>query len=190
MEHETVESRIMNQELRIKKKNRNGPFSSYLDSLFLIHDSSSKGFSIVEMLVVLAVGVIIATVVISVFSKAPGRQALDKQTSVVLSLLEHARGLTLSAKNASVYGVHFETAKAILFTGPTYSANAASNVVEPVHSLLQISAISLAGGGSDVVFNRLAGDTAQYGTVTLSLIASSTQSKVITIFATGLSQSN
>ncbi|MDO8482865.1 MAG: prepilin-type N-terminal cleavage/methylation domain-containing protein [bacterium] len=148
------------------------------------------GFSLVEMLVVLAVGALITTIVVGVFSKAPGRQALDKQTSVVLSLLEHARGLTLSAKNASVYGVHFETAKAVLFTGPTYSAGVASNIVEPVHSLLQISTISLAGGGSDVVFNRLVGDTAQYGTVTFSLLASTTQTKTVTIFPTGLSQSN
>src|SRR3989338_2917483 len=88
-----------------------------------------SGFSIAEMLIVLGVSAIITTIVVGVFAKAPGRQALDKQTSVVLSLLEHARGLTLSAKNASTYGVHFETSKAVLFTGPTYSANAASNVV-------------------------------------------------------------
>ena len=150
----------------------------------------SKGFSLVEMLVVLAVGAVITTIVVGVFSKAPGRQALDKQTSVILSLLEQARGLTLSAKNASVYGVHFETAKAILFTGPTYSAGAASNIGEPVHSSLQISAISLAGGGSDVIFNRLVGDTAQYGTVTLSLLASTTQTKTVTIFSTGIASSN
>jgi len=143
-----------------------------------------------EVLVVLAIGAIITVIVVGAFSKATGRQALDKETVVIVSLLEHARGLTLSAKNASVYGVHFETTKAVLFTGPTYSAGASSNVIEPVHSLLQISAISLAGGGSDVIFNRLVGDTAQSGTVTVSLTASSTQSKIVTIFSTGIAQSN
>lgn len=150
----------------------------------------SRGFSLVEMLVVLAIGVIITAVVVGSFSRSTGLQALDKQTTVALSLLEQARDLTLSAKNAAVYGVHFETTKAVLFTGPTYSASASSNVVEPMHYLLQISGISLLGGGNDVVFNRLVGDTAQSGTVTLSLLASTTQSKTITIFSTGIASSN
>lgn len=152
--------------------------------------TSSKGFSLVEMLIVLALMGIIALAISGVFSKATSREALEKQTGLVLSLLTQARGLTLSAKNASVYGVHFETTKAVLFTGATYSSSATSNIVETMNSRVQISGISLAGGGSDVVFNRLVGDTSQSGTVTLSLIASSTQTKTITIFGTGVTQSN
>lgn len=146
----------------------------------------SYGFSIVEMLVVVAVGVIVTAILTGSFSKAPQLQALDKGTAVVLSLLEEARGRAVSAKDASAYGVHFETAKALLFAGPVYSASAASNVVEPMNPLVRISSIALAGGGSEVVFNRLSGDTAQYGTVTLSLVASTTQTRVITVAATGI----
>ena len=150
----------------------------------------TSGITFVEMILVIAIFAIVTVIAVGAFSKATGREALDKKTGVALSLLEQARNLTLSAKGASVYGVHFEATKAVLFSGSTYSASAASNVTESVSSPVQISSINLFGGGSDVLFNRLVGDTGQSGTVTLSLIASSTQAKTITIFATGLSQSN
>ncbi|MBI2475795.1 MAG: prepilin-type N-terminal cleavage/methylation domain-containing protein [Candidatus Taylorbacteria bacterium] len=150
----------------------------------------ARGFTLLEMLVVLALAGIVTLVVTGVFSKAAGREALDKETAVVLSLLDQARSQTLSAKNSSVYGVHFEAAKAVLFAGPVYSSSDASNVIEPMNPLVQISAITLAGGGSEVLFKALTGETAQSGTVVLSLAASPTQSKSITIFATGIAFSN
>ncbi len=151
---------------------------------------SIKGFTLVEILIVLALAGIITLIVAGAFSKATGREALDKETAIILSLLEQARNQTLSAKNASVYGVHFEASKAALFASSTYSSSSASNVVEPMNPLVAISAIALVGGGSEVVFKRLTGETAQSGTVTISLLASSTQTKIITIFATGVAQSN
>ncbi|MDO8590467.1 MAG: prepilin-type N-terminal cleavage/methylation domain-containing protein, partial [bacterium] len=151
---------------------------------------STKGFTLIEILIVLVIAGIITLIVTGAFSKATGREALDKETALTLSLLNQARSQTLSAKGALTYGVHFETTKAVLFIGPTYSSGASSNVTEPMNPLVEISDITLAGGGSDVVFNRLTGETGQIGTVTLSLVASSTQSKTITVFATGLVSSN
>ncbi|MCR4311067.1 MAG: type II secretion system GspH family protein [Candidatus Taylorbacteria bacterium] len=149
-----------------------------------------RAFTLAEILIVLAVMGIVSVLVVFSFSTITGREALFKKTDVVLSLLRSARGFTLSAKDASVYGVHFESGKAVLFTGSTYSADATSNKVELVSPSVSISSVSLAGGGSDVVFNQFTGETAQYGTVTLSLVASSTQKKTITIFSTGISESN
>lgn len=150
----------------------------------------TRGVTLLELIVVISVGAIITAVTIGAFSGIAPRKTLEKETSGVLSLLEQARNLTLSAKNASVYGVHFEATKAVLFTGSIYSASATSNVVGLLSPLVQISPITLAGGGSEVVFNRLVGDTTQSGTVKIYLVASSTQSKTITIFATGLLQAN
>ena len=155
----------------------------------MLSKKQSQGFSLIEMLVVLATTIIVATIVVDSFSKTTGPKALDRNIRVALSLIEQARNATLSAKNSSVYGVHFETTKAVMFTGSSYSDSAPSNIVEPMGSVVQISAISLSGGGSNVIFNRLTGETGQSGTVKLSLIASSTQSKTITIFATGLAES-
>lgn len=143
-----------------------------------------------EMLIALAVIGLLSFIALGVFPKAAGREALEKDTAAVLSLLREARGLTLSAKNSAVHGVHFEEGKAVRFTGPVYSAEVVENVGVPFNPRVHLSLVSLAGGGSEVVFNRLTGDTAQFGTVTLSLVASSTQTKVITISQTGVASGN
>ena len=152
--------------------------------------NDKKGATLIEIIIAITIVGILTLIVFSAFSPANSREALDKKTVLALSLLSQARNQTLSAKGALAYGVHFETTKAVLFNGPTYSSSVSSNVVEPMGNLVQISDISLSGGGSDVVFNRLTGETSQSGTITLSLIASSTQTKTVTIFGTGISQSN
>jgi len=48
----------------------------------------------------------------------------------------------------------------------------------------------LAGGGVDVIFQRLTGETVQSGTVTMALVASTTRTKTVTIYGTGLFQTN
>lgn len=151
---------------------------------------SGAGFTVVEILVALAVAGIVALIVTGSFSKAVPREALDKETGIVISLLDQARNQTLSSKKAAVYGVHFESAKAVLFTGSAYSGLDPSNVIEPLNSLVKIASTSLSGGGSEVIFKRLTGETAQSGTVTLSLVADASQTKTITVFGTGLAQSN
>jgi len=143
-----------------------------------------------ELIIAISIMTILTVIAVGSFSQSVGPKALESQTAIVLSLIEQARNTTLSAKNASVYGVHFETSKAVLFAGATYSSTSVSNIVEPMHPKVQISNIALLGGGNDIVFNRLTGETAQSGTITLSLVASSTQAKTITVFGTGLSQSN
>ncbi|MSU55100.1 MAG: prepilin-type N-terminal cleavage/methylation domain-containing protein [Candidatus Taylorbacteria bacterium] len=149
-----------------------------------------SGFTVVELLVVLAVAGIIMVVSVGAFSKAPGLEALDKGTAVVLSSLERARNQTLSAKNASVYGVHFETQKVVMFRDSAYSSASTTNVVENLNPSIKISAINLSGGASEVVFERLTGETQKNGTVVISLVSNLALTRTITIFKTGLSQSN
>lgn len=144
----------------------------------------------IEIIIAITIAGILTLIVSGAFSPANSRETLDKRTVIALSLLEQARNQTLSAKGALAYGVHFETTKAVLFTGPTYSALAGTNVVEPMSPLIQVSDISIVGGGSEVVFNRLTGETAQSGTITLSLVASSTQQKTITIYNTGIAETD
>ena len=152
--------------------------------------SSGKGFTLVELLIVITIAGLISVLTMGVFSKMVEREVLDKKTAIVVSLLNQARASTLSAQNAQSYGVHFESGKAVLFIGPTYSAGATTNKEEIVGGRVSIPTITLAGGESNVLFNRLTGATAQTGTVTLSLIASPAQTKVITINGTGVVSSN
>ena len=150
----------------------------------------NAGFTLLEMVMVLAVIAIISAISVSSFLRVNRDRAIITETEKVLSLVGKARSFTLAAKDGRAYGVHFEQGKAVLFLGPTYNAATASNEAQVLNKEVRISAISLAGGGSEVVFSKLTGTTAQSGTITLALVNDASITKVITIAATGIAYSN
>ena len=84
--------------------------------------------------------------------------------------------------------MHIGSTKITLFTGSVYSVGASTNQDFNLNSRDSIITISLTGGGSDVVFVRLSGETSQNGTITLSSSALS-QTKTITVYKTGVVES-
>jgi prepilin-type N-terminal cleavage/methylation domain-containing protein len=149
-----------------------------------------KGFTLIEILIAIAIVIGVTIAVTASFSNLNKNQALDKDAISVVSVLSKARSLTLSAKDTSQYGVHLEQYKVVLFKGTTYSASDTSNETVNLSSHVKISSINLVASSSEVIFDRLTGKTSQSGTTTLILRTDPSISKVITIFATGLSQSN
>ena len=148
--------------------------------------SSARGASLVELLIVIGVIALLSATSYVTYKNMNVSKALDTDTLHVLAELQQARSLTLSSKNADVYGVHFAASDVTLFQGATYAAGAGTNIVTSLNSAVTISSTTLAGGGSDVIFQRLTGETAQSGTVTLSLVASSSVKKTIQIYGTGI----
>ncbi len=149
---------------------------------------SSRGYTLVEFLVVIAILVLIATLTFKTYISFKGSKTLEAAVSLVLAELKEARSLSINGKNGNEWGVHVASTSVTLFEGSTYNASASSNIVSAIDSSVQISAISLYGGSADVVFSRLKGTTQSTGTITLSLVASTTQTKTVRIYATGLSQ--
>ncbi len=125
---------------------------------------------------------------VSSFSLFNKSEALDKDTDAVVESLEEARSLTLSSQAASQYGVHFGTQKITIFTGTTYSSTSPSNKDISLATTDTILTISLTGGGSDVVFKRLTGETTQNGTVVISSPTTS-KTRTVTIYKTGVIES-
>ncbi len=142
-----------------------------------------------EVLVSMAIMAFISSIAVLSFSNLRISQSLSKETATVASLLSQARNLTIASKANNQYGVHLASTSITLFIGPTYSSSASTNSSFPLSNLVSLSS-SLIGGGSDVIFSHLDGETAQSGTITMSLIANPTQTKTITIFATGVVQLN
>lgn len=148
--------------------------------------SSSTGFTLIEILVSLAVLAVISTLGVASLVHVNTSEALTVETEKVLTLLTKARSFTLAAKDGSAYGVHFEERKAVLFKGPVYSVGASANHTQTLNNAVKISVITLAGGGADVVFAKLSGATAQSGTLTLAAVRDASKTKMITIAATGV----
>ena len=153
-----------------------------------INRKSDKGFTFIELLLVLAILSLITTVVMNTFVDYRKNQSLQKDTETVTEVLERARIETISSQNAMQYGVHIANDKITLFTGPTYSSGDPLNRDFALAPTDTIVTISLTGGGSEVVFSRLSGETNQSGTVVLSS-PSISKTKTVTIYKTGLVES-
>lgn len=146
-----------------------------------------KGFTLIEILVVLGILAIITTLIFSTFVDFRRKKALEADTKMVVEVLSEARNQTLTSQNSSQYGVHFSLSpipQIALFTGPTYVANAVTNKIYPLTATDNILTITLVGGGSDIIFNRLTGETNQSGTIVLSS-PNLSETKTITIYKTG-----
>ncbi len=150
----------------------------------------SKGFTLVEMLVVIAVTAIIAVIGVSSLANVNTSKAVDIEVEKVVTLITKARSLTMAAKDNVVYGIHFEAKKVVLFKGSTYSAGTSTNQSQPLNAEVKISATALTGGGAEVVFKKLTGATSQSGTITLAAVRKVSQTKVITILGTGIAYGN
>ncbi len=146
----------------------------------------NKGISIIEVLVVIAILVGIIAVVTPSLSAFRNQQLLTNTAEDIVSLLNQARTRTLSSENSTYYSVHFETGRAVLFTGNTFSSGASTNISISANTLVMISGINLTGGGANVTFTRLTGDTAQDGTIVVSLVSDPSKTKTITINKTGI----
>jgi prepilin-type N-terminal cleavage/methylation domain-containing protein len=149
----------------------------------------SKGFSLVEMLVTLSLMLILTLIITSAFSKFKKSQSVDKGTNQVISLIQKARYETLSAKNNVAYGVHFDANQAVLYS-QAYNASSTSNEKFALDPYITISQVTLNGGGSDMLFIKFSGETNAYGTVIVSLASASTTKKTITVYQSGLVDSN
>ena len=147
---------------------------------------TARGFTIVEILVVLVIMGIIVTIVQSSFSRLNSSQALNTEADGVLSMVERARARSVSSENASEYGIRFASTSVTLFAGKIYGASS-TNEIKNLNSNVRISNINLTGGVSDVYFNRLSGKPSATGTVALSLVGGASTTKTITIYNTGQS---
>ena len=139
-------------------------------------------------MVVIAIGALICLISFSAFYNLSNNQLLAKETSSISSYLERAHSESVSSDNFFEYGLHFTSTSTTLFQGKVYSAASTTNEFYRLNSRLQMTP-NLSGGVSDFYFSKITGKPSATGTITVSLLGS-TSTKTITIYATGLFQSN
>jgi type II secretory pathway pseudopilin PulG len=145
--------------------------------------SGDRGITALELLIAVTILVILASVIISAFSNFRKNSDLNGSAESAVSVLAEARSKTLSSQSGSQYGVHFEISKMVLFKGADYAASPEKKeIFLPVN--IEISDISV-GGGNEVIFKRLTGDTDQPGTITFRLKSDPEKTRVINILLTG-----
>lgn len=145
------------------------------------------GFTVAEILVVVGIIAVISSISFYFFGSLSQKEVLEKDVASLTALVRNARLLSVASKNASSFGIHLENNKAVLFQGNAYVAGGPNEIIFDFSKEVYLSSWSLSNGGSNIVFDRLTGETFGYGTITLSLKNNST-STVITVLKTGVVQ--
>lgn len=158
--------------------------------MYLLFFTSSRarqqsGFSLIELLIAVAVFVLAAGLILPGFNFFQRQSALDAATQEIISTLRLAQNQSLASENANSFGVWFEADKFILFKGPTFYPEATDNVSHPLSPSLRLSEISL-NGNNFVVFDKLNGSAANYGSLKIEQADDSAKNKTIFIDAAGI----
>lgn len=145
-----------------------------------------KGFSLLEIIIVIGILILLAALGTGSLLQFSKTTDLNSSVEAGVSLLLEARAKTLSSQEESQYGVHFESGKIVLFKGAAYSSSDPLNEETALPSSVETASISLNGGGSDVIFKKLTGETDQYGTITFRLKSNTASVRMLSILATGV----
>lgn len=138
------------------------------------------GFTLVELLITVGILAVLMIMAVPAFQFFRGESELNETAEEIINTLRLAQNKTLASEGASNYGVHFEGDKFVLFKGTSYDPLAPDNDTHNLRKRLEIYEISLAGGGSEIIFEKLIGTTSQSGSVSLRLKAD--VSKIRTIY--------
>lgn len=145
-----------------------------------------KGYSFLEIIIVLAIMSFVLLFTTDVFLFFGKNKALYAETERVISIINEARSKTISSKNASEYGAHFEQTKIVSFKGTVFNSFDPNNKEVFFSEGVEIYNISLNGGSADLFFKKFTGGTDMYGTISLRLKRDNSKIKIIKISQSGI----
>lgn len=145
-----------------------------------------KGYSFLEIIVVLAIISFVLLFTTDVFSSFNKNRALYAETERVMSIINEARAKTVSSKDNSEYGTHFEQSKIVSFKGAVFNSLDVNNKEVFFSGGVEIYNIALNGGGADLFFKKFTGETDKYGTVSLRLKQDNSKIRIIKINKSGV----
>ncbi|MFC1629924.1 Tfp pilus assembly protein FimT/FimU [Patescibacteria group bacterium] len=149
-----------------------------------------KGFTLIETIVVVAIVLILISFAIFGYRFFRQETDLNNAAEEILNILRVAQNKTLASEAGSKYGVYFDQSSNAhtLFKGDEFSTrDPLFDEVHNIPSFVEIFDIDLEGEALEVVFNRISGDTSQFGTISLRLQQDHTKTKIVYIDNTGSS---
>lgn len=147
-----------------------------------------RGFTVIELVIVVGAAAILVLMSMGVYISFLRKSFLDVTAREMQSVFNLARSQTLASEEAQNFGVHIDTAnnEYVLFSGQTYDSSNPDNELFSIHRRVSVSSIDISGGGSDVVFDRLTGETAHYGVITLQDVTNPSSALEICIHEYGI----
>lgn len=113
---------------------------------------AARGFTLVELLVVLGITALIGTISLPALVPFLNRGSFTNTVQIITRTLRTAQNFSISGRNDSAWGVHYEPGKLVLFKGVDFVTR--DPAFDLITSLSQAVTIT---GWEDVSFNRLRG---------------------------------
>lgn len=125
--------------------------------------SLSRGFSLIELLIVIGIFALLFSVSTSVYNSFRSHSNLEIAVSSVVEALRFSQSSAQSGKGDSKWGVEIPTSQITIFKGNSY----ASRDIPFDESFVFAGGISASGLG-EVIFEKLTGITSTVGTIILT----------------------
>ena len=124
--------------------------------------SKNKGFTIVEVLMATAILIILAGLGLFLGFDFYQSYAFSSERSSLISILEKARGLSMTNVNEAKHGVYFLPDSYVIFQGDSYvSRNSIYDEIISASSLVSRS------GAEEIIFESLTGSPVATGSIVL-----------------------
>lgn len=127
------------------------------------HSCFNKGFSLLELLIVIGIFAIFATLTTSVYYDTRSNTNLELTTGTLVEAVRYAQSSAQSGKGDSKWGVEIIAKQVIVFKGSTYASRDITS-----DRVSDFSSGVTASGLSEIVFEKTTGVTTNTGAVVLT----------------------
>ncbi len=139
-----------------------------------------KGFSIIEILTVIAIMLIILGITMYSYKIINSKKQVEVTTDSISSKLEQAKIDSISGKNGKNSGIHFNTTGYVYFSGNTFNPADITNSSSSFPTKIQVTK-SFSDGGNDIIFSRITGIPNATGTIQILDTVNNSSSSTISI---------
>ncbi len=148
-----------------------------------------QGFTLMELLLVIAIIAVLATVSVLNLNGRRAHTELDGTAKQIASILREAEGRAVSQDSGASWGVHFENAAAggfFALYATSYAPNATRSYSRLPVSVRYAPASIPVGNSVDVAFAQITGLPSGAASVTVESIGGTSESMTVTVGANGL----
>lgn len=146
-----------------------------------------KGFSIIELIIVIAILVLILAIILPKFGEIRDKQALDNAVIEAIGTLEKARSLSVSSLDSSEYGVYIRNNFIKIFKGQEFvdptNLYETMSFISPSYTD-NLSLIGSGGTSYEFYFKKISGVPSKYGSFRIKTTLNP-NGKIINISPTG-----